>query len=321
MKNIYIDTSERLCNLISKTEFKDLPLGIYHTQYFDTLLQNLHYYANIYAKCFSLLDNDTPLQDIICVDYGGGCGLLSIYAKLLGIGTVIYIDINPLSVNAAEHIFKRVGYSADIVLKGDTSTLKSWCKTSNIHPTSLVSTDVIEHIYDLDDFFNTLRQIKPDMQMVFTTASVADNPFKSHRLHKIMKKCERNYFAQRLDYIQNKFPDIQKPQALEYAGQTRGLIYQDIDAVILGKSTTPTIDKYNTCNPETGNFVERILTIDQYRHIVKPLYIISHNGFYNTKQKSLIKRSVAKFLNLVINTCPKIGKTITPFIFIQISPK
>ncbi len=321
MQNIYTDTAEHLCSLFNKTEFKDLPLGQYHRQYFDTLLHNLHYYADIYAKCFSLFDNSTPLQDIICVDYGGGCGLFSIYAKLLGIGTVIYIDINPLSVNAAEHIFKKVDYGADLVLQGDASTLQHWCKTNNIQPTNLVSIDVIEHIYDLDIFFNTLRQINYDMQMVFTTASVADNPFKSRRLHKIMKKCEHNYFTQRLNYIQNKFPDIQKSQAIKYAEQTRGLIYQDIDVVILGKTTAPTIDKYNTCNPETGNFVERILTIDQYRHIVNPLYLICHNGFYNIRQKSLIKSSATKFLNFVINTCPKIGKTITPFIFIQIDGK
>ena len=65
-----------------------------------------------------LKDASAP-GDMVCVDYGGGCGLLSIYAKLIGIGTVIYIDLNPVSVSAAGQIFEKVGYGADVLLQGD----------------------------------------------------------------------------------------------------------------------------------------------------------------------------------------------------------
>lgn len=319
MNEIHIEAQERLSTICRSTDFNALSLSAHHREYLDTLLRNLDYFTAIYSKCISVIDSSTPLNDIVCVDYGGGCGLFSIYAKLLGIGKVIYVDISPLSVEAAKGVFKSTGLSADVLLHGDVLALKQWCATNGVTPTHLISTDVIEHIYDLDGFFNTLREINPALQMVFTTASVANNPFKSHMLHQEMRRCESEYLTLRLKYIQNKFPSLDASKAAAFARDTRGLIYSDIDAVVLGEANPPQIDKYNTCDPETGNFIERILTLGQYRQMVKPSSVTFHNGFYNVRQKSAAKRAATKLLNNIIEKCPVIGKMVSPFIIIQIS--
>ena len=55
---------------------------------------------HIYADCLQrgLQAIQTPISDVTLIDYGGGTGFLSILAKSIGIGQVIYIDLNPSSV-------------------------------------------------------------------------------------------------------------------------------------------------------------------------------------------------------------------------------
>jgi Ribosomal protein L11 methylase len=50
------------------------------------------------------------------IDFGGGSGFLSMLAKSIGIGHVIYVDLNPLSVQAAFRLKEYTGTGADLFL-------------------------------------------------------------------------------------------------------------------------------------------------------------------------------------------------------------
>jgi hypothetical protein len=52
------------------------------------------------------------------VDYGGGLGLMSMLARRLGVGRVIYNDIYPASCRDAELIARQLGIPANDYVTG-----------------------------------------------------------------------------------------------------------------------------------------------------------------------------------------------------------
>lgn len=127
----------------------------------------------IYADCLlkGLESIGNSPEEITLIDYGGGSGFLSMLAKQAGIGRVIYIDLNPDSVDTIRILKELVNTGPDIILHGDSDTLADWCSANKVKPQLLIATDLIEHVYDLSAFFANLIAIDNKTQMLFTTAS------------------------------------------------------------------------------------------------------------------------------------------------------
>ena len=81
-------------------DYHSLPISDYSRRYILRMLPVLDYYLDIYHRCLKQMIRALRKEpsDITMVDYGGGHGFLSLTAKELGIGRVIYIDINPQAV-------------------------------------------------------------------------------------------------------------------------------------------------------------------------------------------------------------------------------
>lgn len=280
------------------------------------------YYLEIYMRCIEGLS----ANDSVIVDYGGGHGLFSLFAKQMGFKQVIYIDINPESAHKVEELKQKTGYGPDVILSGDAPELKKWCQENNLVPNCLVSIDVIEHIYDLESFFADIFAINPAMQMVFTTASNPYNALKVRRLRKAMlgdeigKTENPNFYTLRRDYIRTQYPDFDEDMLNCWASATRGLVFDDIKDVVDGERQLPLLDGYNTCDPRTGSWTERVLPIVDYNYIVENNggTLVCENGFYN-KFSPWYKSLAAKVLNSLIDLFPKAGRYIAPFIFLKIN--
>ena len=261
------------------------------------------YYLEIYMRCIEGLS----VNDSVIVDYGGGHGLFSLFAKQMGFKQVIYIDINPVSVKKVEELKQKTGYGPDVILCGDAPELKRWCQENNVEPNCLVSIDVIEHVYNLDTFFADLFAINSAMQMVFTTASNPCNALKVRRLRKVMLDDEignrenPNFYTLRRDYIRTQYPDFDENTLSSWASATRGLVFDDIKAVVDGENPLPSVDGYNTCDPRTGSWTERVLPIADYQRVVEKngRTLMCENGFYN-RYAPWYKSLVAKILNCFI---------------------
>lgn len=280
------------------------------------------YYLDIYRHCIE----EMPSERSVIVDYGGGHGLFSFFAKRIGFKQVIYIDINPVSVKKVEELKQKTGYGPDVILCGDAPELKRWCQENKVVPNCLVSIDVIEHVYNLDTFFADLFAINPAMQMVFTTASNPCNALKVRRLRKAMigdetgSREKPNFYTLRRDYIHSQYPDFEENTLNSWASATRGLVFDDIKAVVDGEKPLPIVDGYNTCDPRTGSWTERVLPIADYNYIVvnNDGTLVCKNGFYN-KYSSWYKSLAAKVMNFFIYIFPKAGRCIAPFIFLKIN--
>lgn len=280
------------------------------------------YYLDIYNGCVESLS----ASDSVIVDYGGGHGLFSFFAKQMGFKQVIYIDINPESARKVEELKQKKSYGPDVILCGDAPELKKWCLENTVVPNHLVSIDVIEHIYNLDTFFADLFTINPDMKMVFTTASNPYNRLKVRKLRKAMAGDEKgnneknNFYTLRREYIHAQYPDFDENTLNYWASATRGLVFDDIKAVVDGEKPQPKVDGCNTCDPRTGSWTERVLPIADYQRIVENngQTLTCENGFYNRYAK-WYKSLVAKILNCFIALFPKAGRRIAPFIYLKIN--
>jgi 2-polyprenyl-3-methyl-5-hydroxy-6-metoxy-1,4-benzoquinol methylase len=311
-------------------DYDALPISNYNKRYIRAIRPAMDYYMEIFARCLHLgMPGAGPEPAAVTVvDYGGGCGFLSILAKGMGFGQVIYVDLNPLSVETMKVLKRQTGTGPDVILQGSADVLAAYCRTHAISPHLLIATDLIEHVYDPAALFAALCTINHKMQMIFTTASTPFNPLVKRRLHRFMKGCESGaeispgYRSRREAFIRWHYPHFSSEQILLWSRRTRGLVYGDIRKAIADGSLPLPADAHNTCDPETGNWAERILPMRDYRALLSPYgYTLSvDKGFYNTRRRSLPASLCCRFLNVVIRHSGRAGLLLSPFIVLWCRP-
>lgn len=316
--------------LVSKLQLIDydnLPISDYNKQYINRIYSSLPYYLEIYVDCIykGIISTKLSPSEITLIDYGGGSGFLSILAKEIGINQVIYIDLNPLSVETIKVLKQQLGTGPDIILPGDSDALNNWCKVRRITPHLLIATDLIEHVYDLKCFFSDLCGINPGMEMIFTTASTPYNPIVKRRLHQFMQGCESgmevipNYYTRRKNFIKEYYPNLSEEQQEVWSRCTRGLIYEDIRKAIDMNHLPFPKDKYNTCDPETGNWTERILPIRYYKDLLglNDYQLKVQKGFYNVHRTNMLTSFLFRCMNGFIRYSGQLGLFFTPYIILH----
>ena len=311
MKENRSDLLHTLTERLKAIDYNKLPISDYNKRYIGNLKPALSYFMHIYADCL--------------IDYGGGTGFLSILAKSIGIGQVIYIDLNPSSVETIQLLKQIIGIGPDIILHGDSDVLADWCARNKVYPQLLIATDLIEHVYDLSLFFKDLIHINDSMYLLFTTASTPFNPYVQQRLHKMMVGCESgslespNYYTLREQFITKLCPAFSPKEVETWARKTRGLTYPDIQKAIEKKSLPSPEDPYNTCDPATGNWAERILPIQTYEDLLAPYQfkLKVEKGFYNADRNNPVLSLICKGINALIRNSGSFGFLLAPFIILS----
>ena len=314
--------------LLRSVDFEQLGISSYNLEYVQRLLPNLEYYFRIYTDALLILLKREKTIPASVVDFGGGHGFLSIFLKKLGF-EVIYCDHNPLSIKAATLLKEKLNVEIDHLIEGSSAELQAYCTVNKLKPNYLIATDVIEHVYDLNIFFANLYQINPKLKMIFTTGSNPSNPYKVRNLRKAMANIEKSlYFPMRRDYIQKNYPTLTEWESADFARLTRGLTYQDISGemdIYLQKGTLPKlrVDSCNTCDPQTGNWTERILSLKEYRNILNKNGFKAEflKGYYNEKRNVPIQLFAAKIINKFVKYSFSVGRTFCAYLIIKVIPK
>lgn len=330
IKKILLDFEKKIIEI----EFDKLPISDYNKKYISDLKSAISYYIYIYSLVRTVtktVSSSRKEEELIMVDYGGGCGFFSILMKMFGIHKVIYIDRNPNSAKTVEEVSKAFGIGPDVIICGDSPELVAWCRDNHVKPHLVVGLDVIEHIYNLRHFFADISSLNQNLGLVFTTGSNPLNFWKCRKLRKEMDAYEKgnaatpNYYTKRLEFIKQSHPDMEESKAHEYAAQTRGMNYEDIRYFIQSDNYSGTgaatltgyKDEHNTCDPETGNYMERILPLSEYCHHMsdrKDGLLLLHPGFYNPFGKNKLKNRCARIANKLISHTSTWGMRIAPFI-------
>lgn len=313
---------------IRGVDYASLDISDYSRDYIIRMLPHLEYYFDIYERCIQKVVSlsGKPAGQLTLVDYGGGHGFLSFLAKSKGVGQVVYVDFNPKAVQTVHALSDRLGVGPDVVIEGDAMVLRQWCERESVVPDALLGMDVIEHIYCLDDFFSDVFALNRNMDMVFTTGSTPYNRHVVKRLHKAMVNDEMGvggrpgFRAMRRDFIARHFPDLPDERLDYWASYTRGLNYDDVLRAVDSQSPNLLSDPFNTCDPSTGSWTERILPIRDYQALVQSYGadVSVENGFYNTYRKGL-KGLLSKWLNKPLSKGRM--RNMAPFLVLTVSSR
>lgn len=320
---------------LDKIDVGSISPELYCRKYLSHLLVHKKYYLHIYADILQKLIQHSPLPQnkISIIDYGAGNGLLGIFAKFCGFGEVWINDIDPRFLLASQKLAADLEIAIDGFIGADIQSVKSYLK--NKVPAAIIGTDIIEHIYDLPDFFSTIREINPSIISVFNTGSNPSNYFKVRGLKKLHLKDELDggtpddrvlfgdvplpaFLLMRQQMIRKFAPALGEPAISELSKRTRGLIEADIQKAVRlyndsGQMPIVPTDS-NTCNPINGSWTERLLPNDTYISLFKNAGFTCkiYAGFYNSYQSNM-GSFVKKLLNGLITI---IGKKISPYIVI-----
>ena len=184
-----------------------------------------------------------------------------------------------------------------------------------LHEVGAICVPVDAIMDDLPDYHNPAVS-----DILFTTGSTPYNPYVKKKLRKVMlsdELGENGFLHERRHHIAHSFRQF-TPEQLDYwAKNTRGLNYDDTLEAVANNRPHPLADPYNTCDPATGSWTERILTLRQYQDLVGPhqAKVSVRLGFYNS-HRSGAKGFASRILNLLITMLH--AKVLAPFIVLVI---
>ena len=235
----------------SQFSHEGVPPG-YWAEWIGLKMPNVLSYLQIYAYIIGqAIPPDTKLADVRMLDYGGGWGLMGLLAKEAGVGQVTYLDIGPGIARAAQGVAEALELPIERFIVGDESELAGSFN-------SVVSSDVLEHVYNPDRTFAAMAKVcEPGAYVFHQTGANPKNYHQRVTLRRLHLTEEPKLRAIRARIIAER---IGANDAL--AAATRGLNAADLDAAIEKFRTDGTLPvpdhPTNTCEL-SGYWLERLM--------------------------------------------------------------
>jgi 2-polyprenyl-3-methyl-5-hydroxy-6-metoxy-1,4-benzoquinol methylase len=330
--------ADRLYNKLKDLDISSLAISDYSKKYLSTYISSLDSTLQRYSYILAwiLACSDIELNHFVLVDYGGGTGTLSMLAREMQIGVVIYSDIYDVSCEDAKVIGESIGNKADYYLNGEIDDVITFLKRKSLPCNAITSNDVIEHIYDIEIFFKKLKSLS-NGPLIFLMATSA-NPFNPVIRKGLMKKqvefeytCRsegwghkkrdnlKAYFNIRKDIISHYAQNLTSDEIERLARATRGMIEEDIKKSVDEYLRTKCFPKEpshptNTCDPYTGNWAEHLMDPYQLREsFSKDSFEVKILCGYHGQSKSSIKKPFVSLVNKTISLLGNQGIRLAPF--------
>ncbi len=318
-------------------DLENLDISDYNKHYFNHKLARLSETFQLYTYLLAVMldKQDIGLKDFVLVDYGGGYGFLSLLAKELGVGCVIYNDIYDISCHDVEVIARALDLRLNHVVCGGVDDVTQYTSKKLLSVNGVVSYDVIEHIYDIEGYLRAIRHCSEgDLRLVFGSGANIHNPVTRRNIEKFHKTCEyldrqkisgakerdtlRSFLALRKEIIQLYDEDMDEWVVDTLSKATRGLMTEDIKKCVNQYKTTGKIDYIpdhptNTCDPLTGNWAEHLMPTNRLSAI------LNEEGFdaailkgYWSYSSQPVKKAIQFVLNWLIYLSGKHGLVFSP---------
>ena len=281
---IQIDNAARsLAEKFAQLDLAGLQISEYNQRYLGNKLRNIRGTLQLYNFLLSLIlsGSKKPLKEFTFIEYGGGSGVFSLLAKQMGIGRVIYNDIYDVSGEDVKKLSTSLDLKIDDIVVGDLGDLISHINKNNYHIDAIGSYDVIEHIYDIENYLRNLSHLsKNPFRIVFGSGANIKNPRTRRSLQKEQIRIEhqsrekvwghkdrdtlKSYLDARKEIISSYAANISSNTVSQLAVATRGLVKQDIEKCVDEYRSTGAISykpdhPTNTCDPYTGNWAEHLM--------------------------------------------------------------
>ncbi len=338
-KRLEIDgAASKLAEKLLNIELGSIGLSEYNQRYLGNKIEILRGTLELYTYILSLAvaESHVSYKDFVFVDYGGGSGVLSLLAKELGIGTVIYLDIYDVSCADMRVLTDAVGIGPDCIICGDIEDLQTYVDEKQLLINAIASYDVIEHVYDIENFLQGCAALCTNCcRIVHASGANIRNPMIRKSLAKIHYRTEfldrthhwgrkerdslKSYLSIRKDIIRDGAPELSDDDVDFLAERTRGLNERDVKSVLAEylqhrrisyRPDHPT----NTCDPLTGSWAERLLDMHLLESFlgksVDEIHIYS--GYYSYEPRWFL-RVIKYSLNIVISILGRNAISLAPF--------
>jgi len=323
----------RLYQKLINTEIQHLEISDDFMRFFESkqnsLKTNLIKYG--YHLLWALHNNNRSLSEISIIDHGGGTGMLGLLAKELGIGTVIYNDINKEWTIDAENLASKLNLRSEYYISGDYDELLTFLSMQSILCDAIISYNVIEHIYDIYCFFSKLHLINSNsLTIIMSTGANIYNPLMCKAIipsQKIAEYGDKNgrfgngipYLKSRELIIKDHNSDLSSLEISRLAKATRGLIKNDIIKVVnsyLSNKDLPTELSHptNTCDPYSGYWAEHFIEPKKLKEIlINNKFDVEIMAGYYGVPNNWAKRQLSAVINLIISIFGTRALFISPY--------
>jgi len=336
-KNVFLQEKDELSKLINAKANE-----LYHSlKTFDaSTLQTSDFFKNYFADhhlgkrlifsiqnsahilYHSIKKSNKKLEELNVADYGAGLGTLFMLGSMLNVKRFVYNDHLAEWKNNAELICSALKINVTAYVVGDIKNVIACANADNFVFDIIVSRNVIEHIYDLPDFYSSIHQHNASAIVYSTTTANYHNPATWIQHVLIQKKIEKNHYChQRKKAIQTIQSGLSAAQIETLVSLTRGKALGDFTDAIkdfsIGKPVTEVrYLKSNTCDHETGVWVEHLLSKQAYKEIINTAgFSFEYSpGFWDTNYSNGLVNSCTRFLNKIIKLMGNKGYIISPFI-------
>src|SRR6266481_1970452 len=340
--NIVNNSAEVLEGKLRNLKYQELPVSDYCKRYYAYDLRKITFmlqaYSIMLASAIQLSEKEP--SEITLLDHGAGVGILSLLAKLSGIKTVIHQDIDPIISTDARIIADELGIPAEHYVSGETKDFVEYVNRNNLNLNILGSRNVIEHIYDLDDFFNETSKINSDRLVLYlNTTANSQNPLTNIYTKRLQRIYEHEGFSEewgsrqrdkknaaievRKRIIKEHVSTLAEIEVEKLAISTRGKRKDDIlksvdDYMATGVMAPAPPHPTNTCDPHTGSWFEHLLPINDYQRLMEKngFEYFLKNGFYNTNYPQWYLNLITPIVNCEIKLLSTSGIFLAPFVSI-----
>jgi 2-polyprenyl-3-methyl-5-hydroxy-6-metoxy-1,4-benzoquinol methylase len=265
--------------------------------------------------------------NVVIMDYGAGVGTLYMLAKMIGCAKVIYNDHLDDWRLSAQLIAEAAGIAIDHYIVGDIDACLNRLFELHLNCDVITSRNVIEHIYKLDVFYNTIYHRQPGAVIVSSTTANKQNPVSVIKHARWHKKWEKVYRGKRAVAVERQSHGLSRTKINLLAKATRGLATEDLKEAIeeyrrSGRLPNPAAFGSNTCDPSNGVWAEHLITSTDYRKLInEEHYTISFEpGFWDTHYIEGYMNTLGRLLNKVIAGGGKTAIMVAPFIYVIAIP-
>lgn len=174
-----------LFSKLSHPDLKGLEISDHSIQYLKKYTNDSSYFISFYSqvleKCLRSIKK--PVDESVFVDYGGGCGILSFAARLIGFKTVICNDIYEKSLIDAKVISKVTGIPVDHFICGDAEDFVFQMNRLDLRPDHPTNTcdpytgSWAERLIDLNKLKNIIEACGLEVDITNSFYCYSDNKF------------------------------------------------------------------------------------------------------------------------------------------------
>ena len=256
------------------------------------------------------------------IDYGAGLGTLFLLAGKMGFKKVYFNDYFPQWAGHAKIICDKLDIKIDDFISGDIDAVIEYGISNNISFDIVASRNVVEHIYNLQNFYCKLYESGLTSICYSTTTANYHNIAMRLKHYWYHKKVEKDHYRkQREEYIKELAPGIGPNDLLKLVNTTRGRAFDDFTGAVhlyLNRKKIPAVESLgtNTCDCRTGVWAEHLIRKQNYFDIINKAGFSSTYtaGFWDTHYKYPVVNLCTRLLNSIIKIAGPKGYWLAPFV-------